>query len=113
MTLIAPVVTAQVPPGCGGQGGVQMLMIMLMLGVFYFILIRPAQKRERQRKQMLDSIKKGDLIVTTGGLLGRVSGLTDQVVTLDVAEKIRLRVLRSHVAGKQGADIPPPQESQT
>lgn len=88
----------------------QIFMLIAMFGVFYFLIIRPAQKRERERKEMLSNLKKGDLVVTTGGLLGRVSGMTDQVVTIEVAEKIRLRILRTHIAGKQGQELPAPQE---
>lgn len=93
------------------MAGANLVMILLMFVIFYFLLIRPSQKRERERREMLAGLKKGDLVVTNGGLLGRISGITDQIVTLEVAEKIRMRVLRSHVAGRQGAEITPPQES--
>ncbi|MEK6609220.1 MAG: preprotein translocase subunit YajC [Myxococcota bacterium] len=103
------ILLAQVPGGCAG-GYTQLIPILLMVAVFYFLMMRPAQKRERERKEMLAAIKKGDLVVTSGGLLGKVSGLSDQIVTIEVAEKIRLRVMRSHIAGKQGTEIAAPAE---
>lgn len=89
-----------VPGGCGG-GLVQMVPILLIFVVFYVLLIRPQQKRAKEHREMLDNLKRGDEIVTNGGLLGRVTGMTEKYVTLEVAEKIRVRVLRSAIMGKQ------------
>lgn len=75
------------------------LMLGLMFVVFYFMLIRPQQKRAKEHQSMLSSLKKGDRIVTTGGLIGRISGITDRLVTLEVAEKVRVQVLRAQVQG--------------
>ena len=88
-------------PGCGGGGMAQMLPLILMFGVFYILLIRPQQKKMKEHRAMLNNLKRGDQIITNGGLMGRISGITDKLVTLEVAEKIRVRVLRSHIAGKQ------------
>ena len=88
-------------PGCGGGGMAQMLPLILMFVVFYFLLIRPQQKKMKEHRSMLDNLKRGDQIITNGGLMGRISGITDKMVTLEVAEKIRVKVLRSHIAGKQ------------
>lgn len=88
-------------PGCGGGGMAQMLPLILMFVVFYFLLIRPQQKKMKEHRSMLDNLKRGDSIITNGGLMGRISGITDKLVTLEVAEKIRVKVLRSHIAGKQ------------
>ncbi|NLN62497.1 MAG: preprotein translocase subunit YajC [Myxococcales bacterium] len=88
------------PTGFFGGGGMNtLIMIALMFGVFYFLLIRPQQKRAREHQKMIDSIGKGTEVITNGGLIGRVSGLTDKVLTLEVSEKVRVRVLRSQVAG--------------
>lgn len=88
-------------PGLGGGGMTSLIPLILMFVVFYFLLIRPQQKRAKDHQNMLSNIKRGDQIITNGGLIGKVTGLSDKVVTLEVAEKIRLRVLRSHIAGKQ------------
>ncbi|HXU73918.1 MAG TPA: preprotein translocase subunit YajC [Polyangia bacterium] len=84
---------------CGGQGSFPLMMIM-MIAVFYFILIRPQQKKQKETDSWLKSLKKGDEVVTSGGVIGRISGLTDNTVTLEVQEKVRIKVLRSSVSGK-------------
>lgn len=88
-------------PGCGGGGMAQLIPLILMFVVFYFLLIRPQQKRAKEHQNMLSNLKRGDQVITNGGLLGKITGIGDKMVTLEVAEKIRLRVMRSHIAGKQ------------
>jgi preprotein translocase subunit YajC len=87
---------------CGGQGGMFIPMIMIFV-VFYFMLIRPQQKKQRELQDWLKSLKKGDEVVTTGGVIGKISGLTDHIVTLEVQEKVRMKFLRSHISGKAPA----------
>ena len=87
-------------------------MLVLMFAVFYFMLIRPQQKKQKELQDWLKALKKGDEVVTSGGLVGRITGLTDNMVTLEVQEKVRLRVLRSHITGKPpapGETVPAPQ----
>ena len=99
--------------GCaGGQGGMFIPMIMIFV-VFYFMLIRPQQKKQRELQDWLKSLKKGDEVVTTGGIIGKISGLTDNTVTLEVQEKVRMKFLRSHIAAKApapGQSGPEPQQ---
>jgi preprotein translocase subunit YajC len=76
------------------------LFMIMMIAVFYFILIRPQQKKQKETDNWLKSLKKGDEVVTSGGVIGRISGLTDNTVTLEVQEKVRIKVLRSSVSGK-------------
>lgn len=86
------------------QGGGQQspwgtfIMLGMIFAIFYFLLIRPQQKRQKQHREMLSNLKKGDTVVTSGGLIGRITGITDSVITLEVAERIRLKVLRSHIS---------------
>jgi preprotein translocase subunit YajC len=87
--------------GCAPGGSSQFpLMMILMIAVFYFILIRPQQKKQKEQDAWLKSLKKGDEVVTSGGVIGRISGLTDNTVTLEVKEKVRIKVLPSSVSGK-------------
>jgi preprotein translocase subunit YajC len=103
----APGGGAQGPLGaCGAQGGMFLPMIMIFV-VFYFMLIRPQQKKQNELQAWLKSLKKGDEVVTTGGLIGKISGLTDNTVTLEVQEKVRLKVMRSHIAGKAPSPVAP------
>ncbi len=72
---------------------------VLIFVVFYFMLIRPQQKKQRETQDWIKNLKKDDEVVTSGGVLGRITGLTDTTVTLEVQEKVRMKVLRSAVTG--------------
>lgn len=80
-----------------------MFMMLLMFGVFYFILIRPQAKRQKEHQELLRKLDKGDVVVTRGGIIGKISGVKDDELILEVQEKVRVRVLRSHVDGKYTA----------
>lgn len=86
--------------------GGNMVMLLVMFGIFYFLLIRPQQKRQREHTDWLKQLKKDDEVVTTGGLWGKVKGVSDSspYVTLELQEKVRVRVLRSHIASKAPAN---------
>jgi preprotein translocase subunit YajC len=89
-------------PGGGAAAGGMMgslLPLLLMFLVFYILLIRPQQKRTKQHKELLNSLKKGDEVITSGGLFGRVTGITENVVTLEVADKVRIKVQRGNISG--------------
>jgi preprotein translocase subunit YajC len=75
----------------------QMAPFALILVVFYFLLIRPQQKKARETQEMLDNLKVGDEIVTNGGLYGRVLKLADKVVFVEIAPKVQVRIDRSSV----------------
>src|SRR3989339_520835 len=79
-------------PGCAGGGITQLIPMVLIFVVFYFLLIRPQQKKAKEPREMLDNLHRDDLIITSGGILGRITGLAERPVTIEVAEKIRLRV---------------------
>lgn len=88
---------------CGGGGGMQSLVFMLlMFAVFWFILIRPQQKKAKEHAAFLSALKKGDQVITRGGVIGRVTGVADNLVTLEVQEKVRIRVLKSYIEGRHG-----------
>ncbi len=95
---------AQNAGGGGGAGGLfnlgnPMFLMIAMLAIFYFLLIRPQQKRQKEHKQMLSNLQKGDTIFTSGGLRGRITGLDESVVTMEIAERVRVKVNRSAVGG--------------
>jgi preprotein translocase subunit YajC len=85
----------------GSAGGFGDWGFMITMGVifviFYFLLIRPQQKKQKELKSMLDSIAYGDTIVTTGGIHGRVTGLSESVITLEIADKVRIKISRGAV----------------
>ena len=86
------------PMGCGG-GTEQIGFLLLMFAVLYFLMIRPQQKRAKQHEQMLGALKKGDIVRTNGGIRGEVTALDERDVTIEIADRTRIKVLRSHVAG--------------
>ena len=84
----------------GGQGGglTAFIPIILMFAIFYFLLIRPQQRKAKVHKEMLGSLKKGDKVISSGGLHGVITGITDTVVTMEIAPKIRVKVSRGSIA---------------
>ncbi|MFO7601012.1 MAG: preprotein translocase subunit YajC [Candidatus Desulfacyla sp.] len=92
--------------GTGGEGGGfgAFIPLILMFAIFYFLLIRPQQKKAKAHKQLLASIKKGDRVVSSGGLYGVVTGLTDDVVTMEIAPKVRVKVSRGSISGVAGRE---------
>ena len=84
-----------------GSGLINFMPFILIFFIFYFLLIRPQQKRQRDQEQMIAGIEKGDSVVTAGGMHGKVTGVTDDVLTLEIAalkgERVRVKVQRSKV----------------
>ena len=72
--------------------------MILIFAVFYFLLIRPQQKKAKEHKAMLGQLKRNDEVMTTGGVFGKVTALTDTDLTLEVAPNVRIRVSRGHIA---------------
>jgi len=73
--------------------------MVLMVGIFYFLLIRPQQKKAKEHKALLDNMKRGDRIITNGGIIGTIISLDDQIVSLEVADKVKIEVGRPYIAG--------------
>jgi preprotein translocase subunit YajC len=95
---------AQDAGGAGGLPGMlnlgnPMFLMIAMLAIFYFLLIRPQQKRQKEQKQMLANLQKGDTIFTAGGLRGKITGLDENVLTIEIADRVRVKVNRSAVGG--------------
>ena len=89
-------------PGGGGPGGSQLMPTLVMFAakfaIFYFLMIRPQQRQKQQREQMLRAIKRGDRVVTSSGMFGTVTNLSDATVTLRVADQVKLEFERSAIA---------------
>ena len=90
--------------GAGGQGapGGDMGFILMMTTIFiifYFLLIRPAQKKQKETKEMIANLKHGDLVETTGGIQGKVAALTETVVTVEIAPNVKVKINRAHITG--------------
>mgnify|MGYP000222756719 FL=1 len=83
------------------------VMMLVMFGIFYFILIRPQVKKQKEHQAMLQKLGKGDEVVTRGGLIGKITGVgEDGVIVLELQEKVRVRVLRSSVENRWDGKAP-------
>jgi len=95
-------VIAMAPPPQGGDGSSSLfstlIMFALIIGIFYFLILRPQQKRQKERQKLLEAVKKGDKVVTAGGLHGTVAGLDDKTVLLQVADNVKMKYERSAIA---------------
>lgn len=90
------------PPGGAGGGGQSALMnlvpLIFMFAIFYFLLIRPQQKKAKDHRALLDSLKKGDQVITAGGMHGKVTSLDGDIVTLEVATGVNVKFNKGHIA---------------
>ncbi|MCL2122897.1 MAG: preprotein translocase subunit YajC [Desulfovibrionaceae bacterium] len=98
-----------VPQG-GGSGGpaemfAQFFPLILMVAVFWFLLIRPQKKRQQEHKNMLENLRRGDTVVTTGGLIGRIMEIDGDILTLDLGET-KVRVGRGFISALFDAKVP-------
>lgn len=84
------------------------LMMLVMFGIFYFILIRPQVKRQREHQALLNKLDKGDEVITRGGVIGKITGFTDDknVLVLELQEKVRVRVPRAYIEGRWEGKVP-------
>ncbi|HDR16548.1 MAG TPA: preprotein translocase subunit YajC [Desulfobacteraceae bacterium] len=84
----------------GGQGSAfgAFVPLILMFAIFYFLLIRPQQKKAKMHKEMIAAVKKGDKIISNGGLHGVVTGISDDTLTIEVAPKIRVKIARGFIS---------------
>ena len=90
-------------PGAGGQASgtdmlVQFVPLILMFGIFWFLLIRPQQKRAKERQKLLDAIKSGDRIVFGGGILGTVTNVKEKTILVKIADNVKIEVSRGAVS---------------
>ena len=85
---------------------VQLAPLMIIFAIFYFLLIAPARKRQKALQAMIEGLKKGDKVVTNGGLYGEVAAVRDREVHLKIADNVRVRVARSSIAGLEGSEQP-------
>jgi preprotein translocase subunit YajC len=84
------------------------LPLILIMVIFYFLMILPAQRRQKKVTEMLKALKTGDKVITNGGIYGTIVGLEDDAVQLRIAEQVKMKVARSAIAGMQAE---PPKES--
>ncbi|NVN89560.1 MAG: preprotein translocase subunit YajC [Desulfuromonadales bacterium] len=85
--------------GPGGMGAIQQFIpLILMFAIFYFLLIRPQQKKAKEHRALLDNIKKGDQVITAGGVHGKVASVEDGIVGLEIATGVVIKITKSYIA---------------
>lgn len=87
----------------GGAGGgmaafQQIIPLVFMFAIFYFLLIRPQQKKAKEHKALLEAMKKGDNVITAGGVHGKVTAVENELVTLEVANNVNIKITKSYIA---------------
>ncbi|HKC16106.1 MAG TPA: preprotein translocase subunit YajC [Steroidobacteraceae bacterium] len=95
--LISPAYAQAAAPSSGG-GLSQILILVVFVAIFYFMLIRPQQKRMKDQQAMLSKLATGDEVVTSGGILGRITEVGETFVTLEVADGVRIKVQRGQIS---------------
>jgi preprotein translocase subunit YajC len=91
------------PGGPGGAGGgmaafQQIIPLVFMFAIFYFLLIRPQQKKAKEHKALLEAMKKGDNVITAGGVHGKVTAVENDLVTLEIANNVNIKITKSYIA---------------
>ena len=99
----------------GGFGGMESLLpLVLIFVVFYFLLIRPQQKKQKQHRALLEALRRGDKVVTSGGIIGTITKASETELTLEIADGVKVRAMRSMVsdvmAKTEGAEKPTSKE---
>jgi len=89
---------AQTPAAAPGSDLMAFLPLVLMLVVFYFLLIRPQQKKAKEHRSMIGALQAGDEVVTAGGLVGKVAKLSDQYASIEIAPSVQINIQRSAIA---------------
>jgi len=106
--LITPALAQSGGLAGGGLGG--LMPIVLVMVIFYFLLIRPQQKRAKQHKEMLAAVAKGDKIITNGGIEGKVTKVVDdsETIEVEIAKDVKVNVIRTMIADVRGKNAPAP-----
>ena len=102
---------AQAAPGAAGPGPLMTIFpFIVILVIMYFMVFRPQQKKLKQHQEMLNKLKRNDEVMTSGGIYGKVTEIKDQVVTLEVAPNVRIRVNRPQISAVTTTDKSPAKE---
>ena len=93
------------PAAGGGQPSAFEMFVpfIFIFVIFYFLIIRPQSKRQKEHQKFLTELKRGDEVITASGILGRIEGITDQFVTVEIADGVRVKMLRTQIATTQKA----------
>lgn len=104
---------AGAPGGTGGGQGSPGFMIgwlVLMVGIFYFMLIRPQQRQAKERRALLDNVKSGDRVIFSGGMIGIVTNVKDKLLTVKIADNVKVEIIRGAISQVLAKDEEPAAE---
>jgi preprotein translocase subunit YajC len=98
--LVDAIIAMTPPQGGSSSDGLfsTLIMFMLIIGIFYFMILRPQQKRQKERQALLEALKKGDRVVTAGGMYGTIAGIDEKTVLVQVADNVKIKLERSAVS---------------
>lgn len=102
MMMFASSVFAMATPSDGGGGWVQFVPFVLVIGIFYFVILMPMQRKQKKVQEFQQALKAGDRVITTGGIYGEITKVSDESVQLQVADKVRINIARAAIGGYQG-----------
>ncbi len=88
--------------GAGASPMSSLLLFAVIIAIFYFLMIMPARRQQKKKQAMIASLKKGDRVVTSGGIHGTVAGIEDQTLLLKIAENAKVRISKNAISGKIG-----------
>lgn len=95
---VTPAFAQAAAPAAGTAALTQFIPLILIFAIMYFLMIRPQQKRAKQHREMVATLKKGDLIITQGGIIAKVAAVRDDELEVEIASGVRVRVVRSSVS---------------
>jgi preprotein translocase subunit YajC len=104
--LSLPALAQATPPAAGPGVLTQVMFFLPLILIFYFLLIRPQQQRAKKHKLMIEAVKRGDTVITSGGLIGKVIKVGETEVSLELAENVRVRVIKAMVVDVKGKNEP-------
>lgn len=85
------------PEGSGGSAYGNIIFLVAIIAVFYFLIIRPQQKRQKERDHMITALKKGDKVITSGGVHGNIVGMDDKTVLVQIADNVKVKMDRTAI----------------
>ncbi len=92
----------------GGMSGIMnmLLPLMVIFFIFWLLLIRPQQKKMKKHQEFISSLKKGDEVITSSGIFGKIAGVADNAITLEIADGVKIKVEKAHISGYTASTQP-------
>jgi preprotein translocase subunit YajC len=112
MNFLDPFLVAVAPPQGSPSAWLQIVPFILILGIFYFVMVLPMRKRQQKVQAFLAALKVGDKVITSGGIFGSITRVSDQAVQLQIANNVRIDVSRQAIVGYQGQEPVVPEGNQ-